>query len=660
MTTADPAQALERAEILHNAGRVDQAGPLYGWIVESWPSSPQAARALTNLGVIAQERGDPGTALALHARALALAPALAEAWCNRGDAYCDLGRLSEAEADFRHAALLAPALAPAWFNHGSVLLRLGRPAEAEACFRRSRDLLPGFAPALAQLARAVASRTRAAETADIMAEAVRLSPGDWRLLSDLGAMRQQAGQIAAARTSLQRALELCPDAAAAHYNLGNVFYGEGDAAEAAACYRRAWELGPDQPRMASNYLNCLHYLPHLGGAEIAGRHRDVVARWSQPPVPRHANTAEPGRRLRIGYVSADFARHPLGLLMRPVLVGHDRAQVFVACYSSRRDGDEITRQLQGQADLWREIADSDDDSVAGLIRADAVDILVDLDGHTAGGRLGVFARKPAPVQVGWLGYPFTTGLAAMDYALLDRATVPAEAEAWFSERVACLPVSRLCYQGPERPAPSPPPMLERGLVTFGSFNNIAKLTPEVITAWAGILHGVAESRLRQKWPHLAQPETARRISSAFAAHGIAAGRIELRGNSPPEQLLAEYGEVDIALDPFPYCGAFTSCEALWMGVPVVTLPGARPFSRQTLALLTALGLEAELAADSPESYRDRAVALAGDPERLARLRRDLRPHMRRSLGDATRHVADLEDFFRRAWTGWCDSASSSA
>jgi predicted O-linked N-acetylglucosamine transferase (SPINDLY family) len=332
--------------------------------------------------------------------------------------------------------------------------------------------------------------------------------------------------------------------------------------------------------------------------------------------------------------------------------------VFVACYSSRREGDAVTEALRAQSHLWRDVADQNDDTLAETIRADGMDILVDLDGHTGGNRLGVFARKPAPVQVSWLGYPFTTGLEAMDYALSDRATVPVEAEAWFSETVHCLPVSRLCYQGPEAPLPTPPPVMTRGFVTFGSFNNIAKLGPEVMAAWAAILRAVPNSRLVLKWPHLAQAETAARIRSGFQAHGIETARIELRGDSPPAQVLAEYGDVDVALDPFPYCGAFTSCEALWMGVPVVTLPGPRPFSRQTLALVTALGLEQHLAAGDLAEYHALALALAHDPDRLAQLRSELRPAMRRTLGDSSRLVPALESFYREAWEKWCDARLS--
>ena len=622
----DPAPLLAQAQALHNGGKADSAALLYERIIAQWSQSPEAAQSLTNLGVIRQSQDRMEEALALYDRALALAPLLAEAWCNRGDLHSDLDRLSEAEADFRQAAQLAPALIPAWFNLGNVLLRQDRAAAAEPCYRRAVALMPALAPTAAGA------------------------------LSHAGARHQQSGKIAEAKQCLEHAIALCPGLAAAHYNLGNVWYGEGCPAQAAACYRRAWELDPSLTQASDNYLNCLHYLPDLSGDEIGALHREMAP----PPRPAlpHDNSPDRDRRLRIGYVSADFCRHPLGQLINPVLQAHDPKAVFIACYSSRREGDEVTEALRGHCHLWRDVADLDDAALAKTIRADGVDILVDLDGHTGGNRLGVFADKPAPIQVGWLGYPFTTGLKAMDYALLDRATVPKEAESWFSETVHCLPVSRLCYQGPDTPSPAPPPILAQGFVTFGSFNNIAKLGSEVVAAWSAILHAVPKSRLLLKWPHLAQAETAARILGAFQAHGIEASRITLRGNSPPAQLLAEYGHMDVALDPFPYCGAFTSCEALWMGVPVVTLPGPRPFSRQTLALVSALGLEADLVAGDVAEYHALAVALANDPERLTRLRSELRPALGRNLGDASRLVPALESFYREAWKTWCDARLS--
>ncbi|WP_152426635.1 O-linked N-acetylglucosamine transferase, SPINDLY family protein [Paramagnetospirillum caucaseum] len=651
--SSDSPQLLVQAEALHNQGRVDEAESLYRRLLDQAPLSPQAAKALTNLGVISQQRGQTDAAMALHRRAQELAPDMAEAWCNRGDLLSDLDRLDEAEADFARAAGLSPGLAPAWFNLGNVRMRLGRAAEAEPCYRRAVELLPHLPAVHAQLARSLDATGRAAEAADAMETAVRLAPGDWQMLTDLGALQQQAGRVKAAQGSLRTAISLRPSHAPAHYNLGNAFYGEGRAAEAVACWRTAWDINPRLVEAASNHLNGLHYLPRMTGDEIAGAHRQIMDRRRTALPAQYANPPEPDRVIRVGYVSAGFRRHPLGLLMRPVLKGHDRNHVFAACYATRPGGDEITAELRHGADLWREAAGLDDAALARQIQEDGIDILVDLDGQTAGNRLELFAAKPAPLQVSWLGYPFTTGLAAMDYALMDRATVPPEAEAWFREKVAVLPGSRLCYQGPETPEPATPPMLARDFVTFGSFNNIAKLNDSVVASWSRILKRVPDSRLLLKWPHLAHAEVAGRFRNAFAAHGIAGDRLDLRGNSPPEQLLAEYGEVDIALDPFPYCGAFTSCEALWMGVPAVTLAGPRPFSRQTLALLTAMGMEAELSRRDVSAYEDLAVALANDPARLERLRRDLRPALRRGVGDSAAHVTAVEAFFRQAWSEWC-------
>ncbi|KIL99047.1 TPR domain protein putative component of TonB system [Paramagnetospirillum magnetotacticum MS-1] len=651
--SSDPALLLQRAEALHNQGRVEEADRLYQDLITQAPQSPEAAKALTNRGVIAQGGGRTDEALDLHGRALALVPGLAEGWCNRGDLFSDLGRWNEAQADFARAAKLSPQLLPAWFNLGNARLQLGEAAAAEVCYRRALELAPHLPVIHAQLARCLDALGRAQEAADAMEAASRLAPGDWRMLTDLGALQQQAGRITAAKESLRSAISLNPAHASAHYNLGNVFYGEGRATEACACWQAAWTMDTGLRDAASNYLNGLHYLPKMSGEETGKIHRQMMERMGAPTPSGYANTPDPGRVIRVGYVSADLRRHPLGLLMRPVLKGHDPARIFAACYSTRSGDDDITPELRRHAALWRDVAGLDAEALARLIQDDGMDILVDLDGQTAGNRLDLFARKPAPVQISWLGYPFTTGLAAMDYALMDRATVPPEAEGWFSETVLLLPGSRLCYQGAQTPEPQPPPMLRRGHVTFGSFNNIAKLNGQVVASWARILHRVPGSRLVLKWPHLAWKEVASPLREAFAAQGIDPDRLELRGNSPPSQLLAEYGDVDIALDPFPYCGAFTSCEALWMGVPVVTLAGPRPFSRQSLALLSAMGLEGDLARFDLAEYEDLAVSLAANLPRLEELRRELRPAMRRTIGDSAAHLAALEQVFRQVWTAWC-------
>ncbi|MBY0431662.1 MAG: hypothetical protein K2Q10_10725, partial [Rhodospirillales bacterium] len=453
--------------------------------------------------------------------------------------------------------------------------------------------------------------------------------------------------------------EAAEEDTAVSMDLGAVLAYQGRADEAVACFRRVLAFDPGNALAHANLLMCLNYLPGLSGRAVREAHEDWARGQAEPlraGWQPHGNNRDPGRRLRLGYVSADFGRHPVGFFLARVLPAHDREAVEVFCYSCRaaEEEDDLSRRLAGDAGHWRRVGDLDDDALAERVREDGIDILVDLAGHSAGHRLGLFARKPAPVQVSWLGYFATTGMSAFDATIMDADTVPPGAEAEFVEPVVRLPRLRFCYDPPEpAPAVAPPPCLERGHITFGSFNNLAKLSPAVIALWARVLHAVPASRLVLKWMSLADPLLCRILVESFSVHGIAPERIEPRGPSPHARMLAEYGDVDIALDPFPFGGGLTSCEALWMGVPVVTLPGERPASRQTLGFLRCLGL-GELAADSAGDYVVKAAALAADPARLAVLRQDLRGRMAASsLCDGPGFARDLEAALRGLWTEWC-------
>ena len=409
--------------------------------------------------------------------------------------------------------------------------------------------------------------------------------------------------------------------------------------------------------VCSNLLVCMNYLPDADPAPLYTEHLSYAARYAAPlsdEIGVHQNTREPERRLRIGYVSADLRRHPTGYFLESVLAAHDPGQVEISCYSDTSTGDEITARLKASCSHWHDCAGLDDATLASRIRDDGIDILVDLSGHTAGNRLLVFARKPAPVQVAWLGYFNTTGLDSIDYGLWDSITVPAGSERWFSEKVVRLPHSRFCYTPPEyAPAVAPPPLLEKGYVTYGCFNNLAKLTPEVITLWAGLLQRVPGAHLILKWGSFKDTGVQRRYREMFQQHGIDPARIDLRGASPHGEMLAEYGDMDIALDPFPFSGGLTSCEALWMGVPVVTLAGELPVSRQTMGFLTLVGLS-DLAATDLEQYLAIASELGRDTARLQNLRLSLRHTMQASpLCDAVTFTRNLEAAYRSMWRTWC-------
>ncbi len=416
------------------------------------------------------------------------------------------------------------------------------------------------------------------------------------------------------------------------------------------------ELQPDYVQAHSNILLTLNYLPGISAETLLEEHRafdDQQARRFMPVPPPWPNDKDPERRLRIGYVSGDFHLHPVGNYLVGPLEQHDRAGFEVFCYSNDAQEDHVTARIAQATDHWRNILGMPDERAAGLVRHDKIDILVDLSGHTDKNRLLLFALKPAPVQVSWLGYPGTTGMLAIDYLVMDACTMPPDAD-WAVEAVVRLPHGRFCYSPPPyTPDVSMPSARPHGAVTFGSFNNVGKIGPDVVRLWARVLHAVPDSRLLLKWKELDQPSAVERMTEAFAAAGVGPDRLELRAGSAHGAMLAEYADVDIALDTFPFGGGLTSSEALWMGVPIVTLPQDRVASRQTLAFLHGLGLD-DLAASSQDDYVRIAAALAADPARRAELRRTLRPRMAASpLTDGAQFTPGLEAAYRQMWRRWC-------
>jgi predicted O-linked N-acetylglucosamine transferase (SPINDLY family) len=344
----------------------------------------------------------------------------------------------------------------------------------------------------------------------------------------------------------------------------------------------------------------------------------------------------------------------VGYFLIGLLRGLDRAQFQTICYSDRVNKDNLTARLESAAALWRDVYGLSDEALAQQIRSDQIDILFDLAGHTAGNRLLVFARKPAPIQITWAGYVGTTGLKAMDYILADRYEIPAEAESYYTERVLRMPDGYVCYEPPaDAPAVAPLPALTQGAVTFGSFNNPAKITSPVIEVWAKLLQRLPQSRLVLKYRGMDDASLVGRLTEEFSSQGIEPGRIECLGWSPQRPLLAEYGRLDLALDPFPYNGGLTTCEALWMGVPVITCPGETFASRHSLSHLSNVGLTETIAKDL-DAYVDLAVTWAMDLPRLAALRASLRPQMRASpLCDTQRFAENWMLILRNAWRDWC-------
>ena len=469
--------------------------------------------------------------------------------------------------------------------------------------------------------------------------------------NNLGNALQRQGHLEEAIASFQRALTLNPDHAEAHNNMGNALKDQGRLDEAIANYQRALGLKPDYAIAGSNLAFAITYHPGYDAGMISEELQRWNRQYAEPLkqfIPPHTNDRSPERKLRIGYVSPDFREHSVGRFLLPLIEHHDRQnfELFAYAHVTRPDG--RTEQFRQLMDIWRTTVGLSDAQVADQIREDQIDILIDLAMHTEGNRLLVFARKPAPVQATWLAYCGSTGLDTMDYRLSDPfLDLPDGDDSFYSEERVRLPETFWCYQPtgmePER---NFPPVLEKGFVTFGCLNNFCKVTEPTLASWGRILLGVAQSRLVI---HAPEGSPRQRLLKAMEKSGIEAQRIEFVGKLPMAEYFGLYHGIDIALDPFPYGGGTTTCDALWMGVPVVSLAGQTAVGRGGLSLLSNIGLP-ELVGHSEDEYVRIAVNLAGDLPRLAELRATLRQRMQASpLMDAPRFARNMEAAYRTMW-----------
>jgi len=534
----------------------------------------------------------------------------------------------------------------------------GRTREAAFFYQRALGFRPGSAETYNNLGILFLDRGRHQEAQRFFETALSLRPRYARAHVGLGTVFQATGREEKAVDCYRIGLDIEPNIPAVRFNLGIMLQFMGAVTEASDCLRVAQEALADQPQLLSQYLLCLNYRPDLTGEAMLEEHRRFGARYPAPAAPRHANSPDPERPLRIGWLAVDYRQHLGSYFLTPILEKADRMRYSIHAYSALppEAGDAHTGRLRALVDGWTTVHGWSDAEIDARIRADGIDVLVDLAGHSGLNRLSALAGKPAPVQVTWLGYANTTGLPAMDARLVDSVSDPEGiADAHASERLIRMPVPFLCFAPPpDAPAVEPPPSLDNTPVTFGSLNMLPKHTPEVFALWARVLAAVPGSRLMLKDRSFDQEKGRARLEETFARHGIAADRLVLLGWSPGrDDHLARYRQIDIALDPFPYNGTITSCDALWMGVPLLTLPGHRHAARVGASLLTAVGLE-ELIATDADDLVARAAALAGDPERLKRLRAGMRDRLLASpLCDAERFTRHLEAVYRSLWREWC-------
>ncbi len=656
------AQQIEVALQHFEAGESDAALRLcQQWLTQR----PRHHEALHLSGLIRLQQGELNQALALLRQACSLRPQRALYQFNLGNALVRSNDHVAAERAFRAAAQADQAHFGARYNL-AMAVRINHGSEAAIpLLRHALQLQAEHVGCVIQLAFALLQSGTKSKAAVTLDEAIQLFEQHWQAAEDPIAARFALGEAYAARRHLDQAVSTFkallmedPVPLNTRAHLANCYLLLGDIAQANHEYDELLKVFPDWPYFWSSRLANLNYLPLSDPHELTRRH----AHWGQQLLPDHRNRLRPGagkstgRRIRIGYSSADFHRHPVAYIFNLVLGCHDRSQFEVFCYNSSSYPDSMTALLRSHAEHWIEAEPLDDAAFAERVLQDELDILIDLSGHTSNGRIHAMQPRIAAVQASWLGYFSTTGLPAMDYLISDPVTSPPGSDPLYTEQVLRMPYSRFVFVAPDyMPAVNALPSQAAGqsqAFTFGSLNNLSKVTPAVLDVWAEVLHQVAGSRLLLRTLALGQASGRERIQRAFQERGIDGQRLMLLPNVGGEEAMHSYHQIDLALDPFPFTGGMTSFEALWMGVPIVTLPGESMVSRQTLALLRCLGNDMlEFVANSPADYVARCVHWATQPQalqHLQQLRQSLRERLLESpLTDYPEFTRALEDLYRQ-------------
>ncbi|WP_282183687.1 tetratricopeptide repeat protein [Herbaspirillum sp. ST 5-3] len=637
-------------------GRLDEA-------VECLQSAvrfkPDFADAYYNLGNALMDQGNACAAQENYRKALAIRSDYPEALNNLGNALEGIGELGAAENSFRRALTIKPDYPEAHYNLGNTLLAQDKYVESAEAYASAIALRPDFAEAHYNRGKALEACGIVDGAAESYRKAINFRHGYPEAHNNLGNVVLVQGGPEDAAAHFRDALHLRPDYAEALNNLGNALQEQGELDEALACYRRALAVRPDYDNAFSNLLLTQSFNPACTPEQYlaqALRFGEQVAQRATPYSSWKVDSCESDARpLRVGLVSGDLRLHPVGIFLESILANLDPAQVELFAYPTNSRQDELTRRIQSRFAAWHSIANMSDEQAARRIHEDGIHVLIDLAGHTAGNRLAVFAWKPAPIQVTWLGYFATTGMREMDYILCDEIALPQSDEGHFVEKAWYLPRTRLCFSTPsEDISVAPLPALAQGTLTFGCFNNLLKMNDEVVGVWARVLQKLGGSRLLLKSRQLNEATTRQRTLARFAAHGIGAERVLMEGSSSRGDYLRAYNRVDIALDPFPYTGGTTSVEGLWMGVPLVTKRGDRLLGRQGEGLLHHLGM-ADWIADDCDDYVAKAVAHAADLTALTSLRAGLRGRLSLSpLCDAPRFARDLEMALIGMWQQHCE------
>jgi protein O-GlcNAc transferase len=643
---------LEEAVRHHNAGRFEEAEKLYA---RARAAAPTNFDALHLSGLVAHQQARHADAVNLLRRALKLNPSSAVCEMRLGAALSARGECTPALGHLKAAAARAPEMPEAWLHLGIVQRTLGHSADARLAVERALALRPDYLEALVHLGSLVSATAGFEAAVPILRRVAGLQPGNAAALANLGVALAQSGGREEALLLLDRALQIEPGHALALTGRALILQETYRPSEAVAAYAAVLERNPANHEARSGRLLALHYLDDVDRESLYKAHAEFGAAMPAAAIFSPSNTRDPMRRLRVGFLSPDLRAHSVAYFLEPLLAHLDRSQFEVFLYHDHPRIDAMSEKLRSHAALWRHVVGLPHDAVGAMIRADAPDILVDLAGHTGLNRMPLLARRLAPVQVTYLGYPDTTGLKEMDIRLVDSITDPeGEADRFHAEKLVRFAPTAWCYAPPESaPLPAREPAKE-GAVTFGCFNNFAKVSDCALKSWASVLFAVPNARLLLKGLGLEKSEIATRLLGRFSNVGIDPSRVEFMARSATSaEHLGHYGRMDIALDTFPYNGTTTTCEALWMGVPVVTLLGDRHAARVGASLLSAAGHPEWIGRDR-DDYIAIAAGLAGDARLRCALRSSLRQDLLRSVlmdypGQAVRFGAAL----RTSWKEWC-------
>jgi predicted O-linked N-acetylglucosamine transferase (SPINDLY family) len=653
---------LKQVEALYNlgitqqqAGKLDEAAASYR---RALSIKPDFVEAYSNLGIVLYDLGQLEDAVTSYRKALAIKPSSFEALCNLGRILQKIGEVENAVTSFKRALEINPDFAEAHCNLGNALMQLGNLNEAATSYRRALELKPDFVEAHSNLGLVLADLGLPNDAVASYQRAIKIEPDNLEVLNNLGNILQTLGKINDAVVSYRRALATKPDSIETHNNLGNAMKDLGQLDDALACYRRALEIEPNFTDALNNLLLTLNFTNRHTPSyylEQARKYGQVV---SEKVDGRYSawQCAVPPPRLRVGLVSGDLRIHSVGHFLEGLLSHLDPACIELIAYPTNHTEDALTARIRPCFSAWKSLTGMSDANAARLIHADGVHVLLDISGHTAHNRLPVFAWKPAPVQATWLGLPTTTGVSEMDYILGDLQAVPPAHEHHFSETVWRLPDSYLCFSPPAYPVNIIPlPALSSGYVTFGSFNNLTKMNDAVVALWARTLLSVPHSRLHLKTAQLNDASICKQTQQRFAKYGITPDRLLLGGSlGSIANHFAEYNKIDIALDTFPYPGVTTSVEALWMGVPVLSLHGDRFLSLSAKSIAHCTGLPDWVAVDEDE-YVAKAVAFSSNLVGLAALRAGLRQQVLASpLFDAPRFARNFEEALWGMWQRYHD------